>query len=82
MIFNIRDIVFVFTCREAHVTCLECFRVYAVLRLRERQFVLDDSFGYTISCPVGCENSLIDECHHFKLLTKEQVNNFYTIFIF
>lgn len=67
---------FVFPCKEAHVTCLDCFRTFAVLRLRERQFVLDDAIGYTIACPAGCPDSYIDECHHFKLLTKEQVNNF------
>lgn len=69
---EIEDIVFVFGCKEGHVTCIMCFRSYAVLRLRERQFVMDDTLGYTISCPAGCPDSLIDESHHFKLLTKDQ----------
>lgn len=52
-----------------------------MLRLRERQFVLDDAIGYTIACPAGCPDSFIDECHHFKLLTNEQVIFFAIIFI-
>lgn len=61
-----------FSCEDAHVTCVECFRTFALLRLRERQFVLHDDLGYTLSCPAGCPDSYIDESHHFRLLSKEQ----------
>ncbi len=69
----------VFSCKEAHVTCLDCFRSYAVIRLRERQFVLDNEHGYTVACPAGCPDSFIDESHHFKLLTAEQVKFFSSV---
>lgn len=42
----------------------------------ERQFVSHEELGYTLPCPAGCENSLITEIHHFKLLTKEQYERY------
>ena len=38
------------------------------LRLNERQFLLDPEIGYTLPCPVRCENSLITETRHFRLI--------------
>ncbi|XP_039284843.1 E3 ubiquitin-protein ligase parkin [Nilaparvata lugens] len=73
---DISDPVLVFSCEERHVTCLDCFRQYCVTRLRERQFVSDDRLGYTLPCPAGCEDSLIEECHHFRLLTSEQYQTY------
>lgn len=67
------ETVIVFPCEAGHVTCLECFRQYCVSRLLERQFVEHPSGGFTLQCPVGCEGSYIDDVHHFKLLSKEQV---------
>ncbi|KAB7498657.1 E3 ubiquitin-protein ligase parkin [Armadillidium nasatum] len=58
----------VFQCQSAHVMCLDCFVTYCVSRLNERQFICDSTFGYTLSCPVGCPDSLIEEVHHFKLM--------------
>ncbi|XP_054260838.1 E3 ubiquitin-protein ligase parkin-like isoform X1 [Macrosteles quadrilineatus] len=69
---DVSDPVLVFPCEASHVTCLECFRQYCVTRLRERQFVSDEQLGYTLPCPAGCPDSLIAECHHFRLLTQEQ----------
>lgn len=42
----------------------------------ERQFIQDTEIGYTLACPAGCENSLIEEIHHFKLLKKEQYDRY------
>ncbi|VVC31989.1 E3 ubiquitin-protein ligase parkin,Ubiquitin-related domain,IBR domain,Ubiquitin domain [Cinara cedri] len=71
---DVRPKVFVYPCEDYHVTCLECFCNYAIVRLRERQFVLDENLGYTISCPAGCPNSLINQPYHFKALTKDHFN--------
>lgn len=43
-------------------------------RLNNREFLFHPQFGYTLSCPAGCENSMIKETHHFKLLTENQVS--------
>lgn len=42
----------------------------------ERQFVSHETFGYTLPCPVGCENSFIQESHHFKLLPNDQYERY------
>lgn len=76
---NIRDIpclactevnnpVLVFECPSRHVICVDCFGDYSRSRLNERQFVLDLDLGYTLPCPVNCENSLVKETRHFKLM--------------
>uniref|UniRef100_A0A1B6LBH9 E3 ubiquitin-protein ligase parkin n=1 Tax=Graphocephala atropunctata TaxID=36148 RepID=A0A1B6LBH9_9HEMI len=69
---DVSDPVLVFPCEASHVTCLDCFRQYCVSRLQERQFVSDEQLGYTLPCPAGCPDSLIAECHHFRLLTDQQ----------
>ncbi|XP_042236947.1 LOW QUALITY PROTEIN: E3 ubiquitin-protein ligase parkin-like [Homarus americanus] len=60
--------VVVFECVDAHVMCLDCFVTFCVSRLSERQFIQDPELGYTLSCPIGCQNSFIREVHHFKLM--------------
>lgn len=73
---DVSDTVLVFSCDAGHVTCLDCFRTYCLSRLMERQFIPHPDFGYTLACPAGCENSFINEVHHFKLLTKEQYERY------
>lgn len=73
---DVCDPILVFPCDAGHVTCLDCFRRYCLSRLMERQFIFSDDAGYTLPCPAGCENSLILEIHHFKLLTKEQYDRY------
>lgn len=46
-------------------------------RLRDRQFFSHPDFGYTLSCPVGCPNSFIEEVHHFRLLNDTQYDQFH-----
>uniref|UniRef100_A0A1L8DSJ9 E3 ubiquitin-protein ligase parkin n=1 Tax=Nyssomyia neivai TaxID=330878 RepID=A0A1L8DSJ9_9DIPT len=58
--------VLVFPCE--HVACLDCFRDFCQSRLGERQFISTETLGYTLSCPVGCAESFIEETHHFRLL--------------
>lgn len=60
--------VVVFECEDAHVMCLDCFVTYCVSRLNERQFTRNVELGYTLPCPIGCQDSLIREVHHFKLM--------------
>ncbi|XP_075736709.1 E3 ubiquitin-protein ligase parkin isoform X4 [Rhipicephalus microplus] len=67
---DVSRIVLVFKC--AHVICLDCFRAYSRSRLDERGFVQHPTLGWTLPCPVGCANSLIEESHHFYLLGNEQ----------
>uniref|UniRef100_T1JC78 E3 ubiquitin-protein ligase parkin n=1 Tax=Strigamia maritima TaxID=126957 RepID=T1JC78_STRMM len=70
------DPVVVFPCESAHVICVECFKLYCYSRLNERQFVQDKQFGYTLPCPAACQNSLIEETHHFRLLGDEQYERY------
>ncbi|XP_049516696.1 E3 ubiquitin-protein ligase parkin-like isoform X4 [Dermacentor silvarum] len=67
---DISQLVLVFKC--AHVICLDCFRAYCHSRLDERGFVQHPTLGWTLPCPVGCADSLIEESHHFYLLGSEQ----------
>ncbi|KAF4517276.1 hypothetical protein B566_EDAN008610 [Ephemera danica] len=73
---DVRSPVLVFPCEEGHVTCLDCFRHYCLSRLNERQFRYDKDIGYTLPCPAGCENSLIQEFHHFRLLSEEEYQRY------
>uniref|UniRef100_A0A1B0AKA2 E3 ubiquitin-protein ligase parkin n=1 Tax=Glossina pallidipes TaxID=7398 RepID=A0A1B0AKA2_GLOPL len=73
---DISEIVLVFPCASKHVTCLDCFLQYCRSRLLERQFMPHPDVGYTLSCPAGCENSFIEEIHHFKLLVREEYDRY------
>jgi len=70
------DPVLVFPCTDRHVICTTCFAAYCHSRLGERQFVLDLDLGYTLPCPVGCENSLVREPGHFRLMGGEQFDRY------
>ncbi|XP_030012055.1 E3 ubiquitin-protein ligase parkin isoform X3 [Sphaeramia orbicularis] len=73
---DVMDVVVVFQCPERHVICLDCFRRYCQTRLNERQFVHDAVVGYSLPCPAGCEDSLIKELHHFRILGDEQYGRY------
>ncbi|ELW63280.1 E3 ubiquitin-protein ligase parkin [Tupaia chinensis] len=42
--------VLVFQCNHRHVICLDCFHLYCVTRLNDRQFVHDPELGYSLPC--------------------------------
>ena len=63
------DTVLVFECD--HSICLECFSIYVKSRLNERQFIVDQHLGYTLGCPVGCANSLIEEHKHILCILED-----------
>ncbi|XP_066228612.1 E3 ubiquitin-protein ligase parkin [Saccopteryx leptura] len=69
---DIRSPVLVFQCSDRHVICLDCFHLYCVTRLNDRQFTHDAQLGYSLPCVAGCPNSLIRELHHFRILGEEQ----------
>ncbi|XP_023818842.1 E3 ubiquitin-protein ligase parkin [Oryzias latipes] len=69
---DIMGVVLVFQCSERHVICLDCFRLYCQSRLNERQFVHHAAIGYSLPCAAGCEDSLIKELHHFRVLGDDQ----------
>uniref|UniRef100_G1PXZ4 Parkin RBR E3 ubiquitin protein ligase n=1 Tax=Myotis lucifugus TaxID=59463 RepID=G1PXZ4_MYOLU len=71
---DIRSPVLVFQCNHRHVICLDCFHLYCVTRLNDRQFVHDPQLGYSLPCVAGCPDSLIKELHHFRVLGEEQVS--------
>uniref|UniRef100_A0A3Q2H5V8 E3 ubiquitin-protein ligase parkin n=1 Tax=Equus caballus TaxID=9796 RepID=A0A3Q2H5V8_HORSE len=73
---DIRSPVLVFQCNYRHVMCLDCFHLYCVTRLNDRQFVHDPELGYSLPCVAGCPNSLIKELHHFRILGEEQYNRY------
>ena len=68
--------VLVFGCPDHHVICLSCFRDYCVSRLNDRSFTLHDKLGYTLGCPVGCENSFIDSSSkHFSAILSNSLSD-------
>ncbi|XP_055383602.1 E3 ubiquitin-protein ligase parkin [Condylostylus longicornis] len=73
---DVSENVLVFPCKERHVTCLECFRNYCLSRLMERQYVSNPDIGYTLPCPAGCEESFIEEIHHFNLLASDEYERY------
>uniref|UniRef100_A0A671K2E8 E3 ubiquitin-protein ligase parkin n=1 Tax=Sinocyclocheilus anshuiensis TaxID=1608454 RepID=A0A671K2E8_9TELE len=73
---DIMTLVLVFQCAERHVICLECFHLYCVTRLNERQFTQEPLVGYSLPCAAGCPDSLIKEVHHFRVLGDEQYERY------
>ncbi|KAJ6632823.1 E3 ubiquitin-protein ligase parkin [Pseudolycoriella hygida] len=73
---DVVDTVLVFPCASGHVTCLDCFRQYCLSRLMDRQFICHPDIGYTLTCPARCDNSFIEEIHHFKLLPKQHYDRY------
>ncbi|XP_054553935.1 E3 ubiquitin-protein ligase parkin isoform X2 [Talpa occidentalis] len=73
---DVRSPVLVFQCSDRHVICLDCFHLYCVTRLNDRQFLHDPELGYSLPCVAGCRNSLIKELHHFRILGEEQYNRY------
>ena len=66
----------VFGCPEHHVICIPCFRDYCISRLNDRSFTLHAELGYTLGCPVGCENSFIcASSKHFAAVLHEDPNS-------
>uniref|UniRef100_A0A8V0XXB0 E3 ubiquitin-protein ligase parkin n=1 Tax=Gallus gallus TaxID=9031 RepID=A0A8V0XXB0_CHICK len=73
---DIRSPVLVFQCMHRHVICLDCFHLYCVTMLNDRQFIYDPDLGYSLPCVAGCPDSLIKEVHHFRILGEEQYNRY------
>ncbi|KAK7108119.1 E3 ubiquitin-protein ligase parkin-like [Littorina saxatilis] len=68
--------VVVFPCESSHVMCLSCFISYCTIRLHERRFVQNSQYGYTLPCPAGCPDSLIQEQHHFSIMGQEEYERY------
>lgn len=68
--------VLVFPCERHHVICLDCFKTYCVVRLNDRSFIEDTDIGYSLQCPVGCPDSLLQDAHHFCLLGNDQYERY------
>uniref|UniRef100_A0A669PFF6 Parkin RBR E3 ubiquitin protein ligase n=1 Tax=Phasianus colchicus TaxID=9054 RepID=A0A669PFF6_PHACC len=51
---DIRNPVLVFQCMHRHVICLDCFHLYCVTMLNDRQFIYDPDLGYSLPCVVEC----------------------------
>ncbi|NWZ61012.1 PRKN ligase, partial [Acrocephalus arundinaceus] len=47
---DIRSPVLVFQCVHRHVICLDCFHLYCVTMLNDRQFIHDSELGYSLPC--------------------------------
>ncbi|KAM9364447.1 E3 ubiquitin-protein ligase parkin [Pholidichthys leucotaenia] len=73
---DVREVVVVFSCSDRHVTCLDCFRRYCQTRLNDRQFVYHPVIGYSLPCPAACDDSLIKELHHFRILGDDQYGRY------
>ncbi|XP_078412864.1 E3 ubiquitin-protein ligase parkin isoform X3 [Cetorhinus maximus] len=70
------DPVLIFPCVDRHVICLDCFHLYCVTRLNDRQFIHDPELGYSLLCVAGCPDSLIKEVHHFRILGSDQYDRY------
>jgi len=70
-LFFQRNVTIVFNCN--HHICLSCFKQYAITNLNRRQFKYDPNIGYSLGCPCGCSNTLLDELHIFRLMDKSNV---------
>jgi len=70
------DPVVVFECADRHVICVDCFADYGRSRLGERQFRLDVELGYTLPCPVGCEQSLVRDTRHWRLVGNQDYERY------
>ncbi|KAL4233841.1 Park2p [Mactra antiquata] len=68
--------ILVYPCADKHVMCIECFISYSQVSLDQRSFIEDTDVGYSLPCPAGCEDSLIKDNHHFKLLGKDQYERY------
>ncbi|KAL5009505.1 hypothetical protein ScPMuIL_011810 [Solemya velum] len=68
--------VLVFPCQRNHVICLDCFKSYGIVFMDTGQFESDPLYGYSLPCPDKCENSLIQESHHFCLLGQDQYERY------
>ena len=73
---EVMDPVIVFECQDRHVICIDCFIAYGNSKLNERQFVLDHEYGYSLPCPAHCQDSLIQETRHFRLLGDRQYERY------
>ena len=59
-----------------HVLCADCWVDYARSKLNDRQFTLHPDHGYTLPCPLGCEDSHVTLPDHFKMLTSHQYQRY------
>lgn len=73
---DIMSPVLVAQCADRHVICLDCFHLYCVTRLNERQFIHHPLIGYSLPCAAGCPDSLIKETHHFRVVGEEQYERY------
>ncbi|XP_012578782.1 PREDICTED: E3 ubiquitin-protein ligase parkin [Condylura cristata] len=73
---DVRSPVLVFQCSDRHVICLDCFHLYCVTRLNDRQFVHDPELGYSLPCVAGCPKRLLEKCHNFRLIGEQQYNRY------
>ncbi|XP_006819221.1 LOW QUALITY PROTEIN: E3 ubiquitin-protein ligase parkin-like [Saccoglossus kowalevskii] len=71
------DPVLIFPCQQSHAICIPCFTSYSSTKLNERQFIQTPQYGYTIGCVAGCENSFIQEIHHFRLMGQQQYEKYH-----
>lgn len=72
-----KEICVVFNCvggeGAGHACCVDCFKAYILFKIGQRDFVQDNRVGYTVGCPALCQDSLIEDPHHFKLMGKREV---------
>ena len=59
-----------------HVLCSDCWVDYAKSKLNDRQFILHPDLGYTLLCPLGCEDSHVTLTDHFKMLTSHHYQRY------
>nr|XP_039265792.1 E3 ubiquitin-protein ligase parkin-like [Styela clava] len=61
-----------FPCSPEHVMCLPCFEEYSRTKLRDRQMIVCENIGYSVTCPMGCEGSFMCDTHLFHILGADE----------
>ena len=59
-----------------HVLCTDCWADYARSRLDERQFIVHPDHGYTLQCPLSCDDSHVASPQHYQMMTAHHYNRY------
>lgn len=59
-----------------HVLCTDCWSDYARSRLDERQFTVHPDLGYTLQCPLQCDDSHVTSPQHYQMMSAHHYNRY------
>ena len=59
----------------SHVLCTDCWSNYARVRLDERSYSVDPDHGYSLMCPLHCEQSQVS-AQHYQMMSSHHYNRY------